>query len=234
MGKLDWHKRYHDKALGGMMGLSLDERGAYNTALDLIYAHDDQLADDDRFIAGWCQCDVRVWKRIKASLISKGKLYVEGGLLRNFRATSETLVGLSRVGSASEAGKLSGISRRLKSKTPDSQNNDLARTTVQTTVATAVPNQNQNDRREESESKNHEWDGVRRFVPLPDSVTKRKKPQSAADQDMVKHLMGHARMTWSEANDYVAAGRSGDVQVQRDLERISRAHSLGWFAEEVA
>lgn len=88
------------------MALTLEERGAYSTVLDLIYSHADQLPDDDRFLAGWCGCDVRVWRRIKTRLISLGKLHVDGQHLRNFRATSGVTEALSRVASATEAANI--------------------------------------------------------------------------------------------------------------------------------
>jgi hypothetical protein len=108
MGKLRWYKRDPDAALGGMMGLTLEERGAYNTVLDLIYSHDDRLVDDDRFIAGWCQCDVRVYRRIKDKLIEAKKLVTSDGFLRNFRATSEVFHGLQKINQTIEAGRIGG------------------------------------------------------------------------------------------------------------------------------
>lgn len=126
MGKLHWYKRDPNAALGGMMGLSLEERGAYNTVLDLIYSHDDQLMDDDRFIAGWLQCDVRVWRRLKESLISKKKLDTSGGLLRNFRATSEISRGLRMIDQRQEAGRAGGV----KSGASRSKNNDMGEATA--------------------------------------------------------------------------------------------------------
>ena len=36
-GRRPWHKRYHEDALNGYMGLTLEERGVYSTCLDLIY-----------------------------------------------------------------------------------------------------------------------------------------------------------------------------------------------------
>ena len=130
MGKLRWYKRDPDAALGGMIGLSLEERGAYNTVLDLIYSHDDQLADDDRFIAGWCQCDVRAWRRVKASLVEKKKLTASGGLLRNFRATSEVFHGLRRIDQARYAGGIGG----RKSHATRNNNNNLDEATAQATA----------------------------------------------------------------------------------------------------
>lgn len=101
MSRIKWYKRDPLAALDGMMILTLEERGAYNTVLDLIYAREGKVADDDRFLAGWMRCDIRVWKRIKERLISLGKLQTSDGLLTNLRATSEVSAALH----ASEAGR---------------------------------------------------------------------------------------------------------------------------------
>lgn len=138
MGQITWYKRYPEDALSGMMGLSLEERGAYNSVLDLIYTRDGKLPDDDRFIAGWLGCDVRVWKRIRGRLIDLEKLYSVGGFLRNRRADEEVLTALSRVGSARDAGKASARSRAHKSKRKDKENNGDAATGVGTGDATGV------------------------------------------------------------------------------------------------
>lgn len=103
------------------MALNLEERGAYTTVLDLIYSKADELVDDDRFIAGWCGCDVRVWRRIKARLIALGKLHIDNGMLRNFRATSGVEEGLSRIGSARNAANI----RHDMSSGHRNKNNDL-------------------------------------------------------------------------------------------------------------
>lgn len=132
MGKIAWYKRDPRAALTGMMELTLEERGAYNTILDLIYDREGDVPDDDRFIAGWCRCDVRVWKRIKARLVDLGKLYVEAGKLRNERADRGVDEALSRVASAADAGRASGRKRSSKSR----DDKDLGRTAVPTPVAT--------------------------------------------------------------------------------------------------
>ena len=44
-----WYKRDPNAALEGMAVLTLEERGAYNTVLDLIYTHDGSVDDDDRY-----------------------------------------------------------------------------------------------------------------------------------------------------------------------------------------
>jgi hypothetical protein len=83
MGSLKWYKRDPRAALTGMMGLTLEERGAYTTVLDLIYCHDGELIDNPREICNWLNCNIRTW------------LYVHAGCLRNERADHEVSYGQS-------------------------------------------------------------------------------------------------------------------------------------------
>lgn len=127
MGRLRWYKRDPTAALDGMMILTLEERGAYNTVLDLIYARDGAVPDDARFLAGCMGCDVRIWKRIRGRLIGLCKLYVDGDSLRNSRADAEVLRGLHMVLSAAEAGRASARKRDGQFN----QTNDIAQTPVE-------------------------------------------------------------------------------------------------------
>ncbi len=111
MGTLKWYKRDPRAALSGMMELTLEERGAYNTVLDLIYIHDGAMEDNANLIASWLRVDVRVWKRLRNRLLSLGKLYVHAGCLRNERADREVPAALLRVTSAAEAGLASALAR---------------------------------------------------------------------------------------------------------------------------
>lgn len=148
MGQIKWYKRDPSAALNGMMELDLQERGAYNTVLDLIYSRDGILPDDDRFIAGWLRVDVRVWKRIKSSLIERGKLFISDGMIRNERADVEVLAALSRVASASDAGRASARSKTGKFGDVKKENSDLAPTVVQTTVSTTVSTNHNHNQKE--------------------------------------------------------------------------------------
>lgn len=103
MGTLKWYKRDPRAAILGMAVLTLEERGAYNTILDLIYLNDGALRDDQAQICDWLKCDPRTWRRIRARLIDLEKLYVHGGMLRNQRADDETTQALRRVQVATEA-----------------------------------------------------------------------------------------------------------------------------------
>ena len=96
MGSLKWYKRDPNAALTGMMELTPAERGLYNTILDLIYAHDGEMIDDETKILPWMNCDLRIWRRVRARLLSLGKLYVRDGCLRNERADDEVRDAKSR------------------------------------------------------------------------------------------------------------------------------------------
>lgn len=147
MGRISWYKRDPDAALSGMFELTLEERGAYNTVLDLIYSRANELPDDDRWIAGWLRVDVRVWKRIKRVLIERGKLYLDEGTIRNARADVEVLSALSRVTSAQEAGLTSARSRGRsqpgskapKSEAQSNENSNIGSTAVATPAPTDDP-----------------------------------------------------------------------------------------------
>ena len=89
MGFLKWHKRDHNAALRGMVALTLEERGAYNTILDLIYAHDGELEDNDREIVTWLRVRRKTWRRLRARLLSLGKLYVREGYLATSAPTTK-------------------------------------------------------------------------------------------------------------------------------------------------
>lgn len=138
MGQIKWYKRDPERALKGMFGLNLEERGAYNTVLDLIYLRDGNLPDDDRFIAGYLGVDVRVWRRIKTRLIGLDKLFVKDGLLRDEVADAVVDEALRRVGAARDAGNASAAKRARKSNAENQENKDVGATGVEAGDATGV------------------------------------------------------------------------------------------------
>lgn len=89
MGTLKWYARDPRAALAGMMKLTLEECGAYNKILDLIYVRGGNLEDDPEEICRWLNCKPRTWKRIRTRLIDLEKIYVHAGCLHNERADDE-------------------------------------------------------------------------------------------------------------------------------------------------
>lgn len=92
---MHWYKRDPDAALSGMLGLTLEERAVYNTLIDLAYARDLNVPDDERYLAMVCGCHWRTFRTIRASLIAKGKLSTGDGVLmprgcqKRFKEASE-------------------------------------------------------------------------------------------------------------------------------------------------
>lgn len=84
-----WYRRFPDNFLGGINGMTLEEKGAYGVVIDMIYQRGGPIADEPRYIAGICNCSVRKWNAIRARLIELGKLYVVDGHLMNERAGIE-------------------------------------------------------------------------------------------------------------------------------------------------
>ncbi|WP_054529722.1 DUF1376 domain-containing protein [Erythrobacter sp. SG61-1L] len=176
MGQIKWYKRDPDAALNGMMELTLEERGAYNTVLDLIYTRDGNLPDDDHFIAGWCRVDLRVWKRIKKVLMERGKLYIRDGQIRNSKADVEVTNALSRVGSARDAGLSSARSKSRKSKPDDRKNSNLGSTGVATDASTTVSTNHNHNHIEDTnvssppisptkKSRGKDWPEIPEWIP---------------------------------------------------------------------
>lgn len=89
MSASHWHKRYHSDALTGFMSLTLEERGAYQTLLDMIYDRGGPIVDNDRLLAGYMGVSVRKWLSIKEQLVRKEKILVHDGLISNERAIFE-------------------------------------------------------------------------------------------------------------------------------------------------
>jgi uncharacterized protein YdaU (DUF1376 family) len=117
MGTLKWYKRDPNAALQGMAILTLEERGAYNTILDLLYARDGHLPDDERELSRLMHCDIRVWRRVRRRLMDLGKLYIHGGNLRNVRADDEINYALSRIAKTKLAGLKGAEARRQQKRT---------------------------------------------------------------------------------------------------------------------
>src|SRR5512139_2668329 len=88
-GIMHWYKRDPNAALMGMATLSLEDRGAYNAILDLLYASDGDLPDDDRAIAKLLHVQVRTWLPIRKRLVEAGKIWSFDGKISAKRVEKE-------------------------------------------------------------------------------------------------------------------------------------------------
>lgn len=123
MSVLPYHKRYHSDALAGMMPLTLEERGAYNTLLDLIYDRGGPLIDNERLLAGYMNCSVRKWRQLRGDLIEKGKISLNrDGQIINSRARKEIENQSKTHRKLIEAGSKGGRTRAENEKKPNEIN----------------------------------------------------------------------------------------------------------------
>jgi uncharacterized protein YdaU (DUF1376 family) len=89
MSRFPYHRRYHEDALNGMARLTLEQRGCYQTVLDLIYAHGGPIEDDERYLAAQMLVSIRKWRALRDDLIALGKIWLVDGRIGNGRAERE-------------------------------------------------------------------------------------------------------------------------------------------------
>jgi len=91
----NFYRRDPGAALSGMAGMTLEERGVYNTIIDLLYLTWRPLEDNRAYIAAHCGCAVQKLNPLIEKLIQKGKLirFNEGGCeyISNGRFEAERL-----------------------------------------------------------------------------------------------------------------------------------------------
>lgn len=124
MSALPYHKRYHGDALTGFMALTLEERGAYQTLLDMMYDRGGPLIDNERLLAGYMNCSIRKWRQIRESLIEKGKIRINAeGQIANRRAQKEIENTTKTQRKLIEAGSKGGR-KRAENEKKDNENNE--------------------------------------------------------------------------------------------------------------
>ena len=73
----------------GTAGMSLEHEGCYMRFLARLYDRGKPFPDDDKFMCAVLGLSIRVWRRLKAALISIGKISAENGTLTNARFERE-------------------------------------------------------------------------------------------------------------------------------------------------
>lgn len=122
--KNQWYKYYPLDFQFGTQDLTLEQRGAYQAVLNLIYMHQGPVADNDRWIAGQLNISTRKWRSLKAALLSAGKLMVADGTIDNVRARTEIESALSLRRKYAESGA-KGARIMRENQAVASQNRDL-------------------------------------------------------------------------------------------------------------
>jgi len=101
---MKFYWRDPDAAFAGMAGMTLEQIGAYTLVLDRLYALDGVLPDNDAELARALHLDPRLWRRLKAELMSKGKIRVTtAGMLEANGVTNRLLLAKIRSTSAKHA-----------------------------------------------------------------------------------------------------------------------------------
>lgn len=131
---MKFYKRDPNAAIAGMAELTMAQRGAYNSVLDLLYAADGDLPDDDLRVARMMSCHWREWAALKRQLIAIGKVWIEDGKLCA-RRVQETVKEAADFSQEQRRRASKGWQERKKAK----ENNDEPVPTGNANTATATP-----------------------------------------------------------------------------------------------
>ena len=117
----NFYRRDPGKALAGMATMTLEERGVYNTIIDLLYLTWRPVEDNRTYIAAHCNCAVQKLNPIIRKLVEKGKLiqFAEDGQdyisNKHFEDERSSVKG---VATPSGRGKVGGKSAGVEEKSP--------------------------------------------------------------------------------------------------------------------
>lgn len=89
---MKWYKHDPSAALAGMIGLTVEERGAYYTLMDLQYARAPHNDVTDELVIKALAIRPHRWQRLKASLMAKGKVHEACGKLTANRVETEVSI----------------------------------------------------------------------------------------------------------------------------------------------
>jgi uncharacterized protein YdaU (DUF1376 family) len=148
---IDWCA---EDALKGTEILEPLEELAYRRIIDLIYATNDELLDDEKRLSRMTKTGKK-WKSIRENLISLRKISIENGKIRNEKCSNELIAARSRIEQSSHAGKISAEKRKaLKNKETYSTDVDapLLHPYQPTTTHHPLPTNNPNNKHLNSSS----------------------------------------------------------------------------------
>lgn len=83
---LPWYQRFPRDLIEGTVGMSYDTKLQYWALIDLIHLYNNALPDDAGYICGIFNCSKQSWRKVRADLISLGKIEINNGVISNKRA----------------------------------------------------------------------------------------------------------------------------------------------------
>ncbi|MBY7649612.1 MAG: hypothetical protein C4617_03845 [Candidatus Liberibacter europaeus] len=109
MNNRPWYKRYPADFISGVLGLTLEQKGAYCIILDLMYDRGGAIPDDEKYIAGVCGCSTRKWRNIRESLERSKKIFFQDGYIYNTRVEKEIIKAIKATEECQKNGRKGGI-----------------------------------------------------------------------------------------------------------------------------
>jgi uncharacterized protein YdaU (DUF1376 family) len=244
--KRPWFKFYPSDWLNGTRGLSLEERGAYMTLIALMYDQQGAIPDDERWMCGALDCDVRVWRRLRDKLCRYGKITPNtDGFLVNRRVLEELrsaeLVAEVRRKSGRSGGQQSGKSRANPLK---DMRQDEANASNRLLYARALPESEDilsSEAKASSESPialiSSKRDDVREAVEAWDEAAQRQgwtriaKVTPARRQMIQARLREHGLDVWRSMVARLSKAEWANDPTKRDPKHANWKPHIDWFAK---
>ena len=224
MSGLPWYKRDPDAFITGCVNgnLTLEEVGAYALLIDEMYRRGGPLVDDPRHGCAYLRCDPRVWIRLRASLIRKGKIYAtSGGLISNLRVEQELRAQYDMREKRSRAAR-SGQAKNDELNVTEAQLRCNSSVTEGQLSPTLIPN-SLADNENAAANAEHLSGRYRVREELPTGVVG-SEPPTSIDEPITKALEAYnaaaKRAGWIHAKLPIGAQRRRQVR--------ARLKALGW------
>lgn len=220
-----WHRRYHEKAINGYMGLTLEQRGAYTTLLDLMYDRGEPLLDNERLLAGYLNCSLRKYRTIRDQLIEMGKIQkTQNGKLTNSRFEKEREKDAKTSRTRSEAGKQGGKkSGEVRKKTNENNDHYEAKASANSEAKSKHPLS-----KVEEEKNREEYDSVSSTSLFPETESPTQKGAYAFCGEVIR--LSHDDFEKWELNFSAIPDLRAELQARDDfLKHQPKADQKRWF-----
>jgi hypothetical protein len=215
------------------MGLTLEQRGAYSTFIDLLYASgwEEGLSDRERWFAGHLDISPRKWRAVRDELIDLGKIEVlsDGRLSDNlYRKERENALKTSR--KRRESGASGGRAKAERAEKSNEINvDDLAPATDLLLYARA----------EREEKRREEEDITPTTVPnrAPDLIELTAKFGRAAGVDVAPNRPNHHGQQVAIVAEWMKIGLEPPEIIELIegwvIDDPNPRHSLGYFTAKI-